>query len=329
MDNNFKQIEFLDSFAHLLTNEKMVNDILDRLDRHCIVPGKSFEKWFKKIENEDVQQLAKKKSHLVSLSYPKSTFAFLYLTKYNGVRFAFYITHDVRIIAVKYRFNQALYDRETLLEGYLIKGDNNHYYVVTDLILYEGKVSVVGIKDRVKLLNNIIDNRLTIDPVLDVAELVVNDFVELSNMKSFLMEFEPPYRSAATGIIFTPTSHDNKHLFIGFNNLHEIKVPHYKAQVLPVKINDKLDTNKKICFNLERGHKPDIYNLYLMDGTKRRFFDIASIPDKQTSQLIADALSGRHNINIVCKYDPTFHRWKPFMKSSRNAPDQLRSVKEK
>jgi hypothetical protein len=130
--------------------------------------------------------------------------------------------------------------------------------------------------------------------------------------------------------MFVPLDSDTRYYYICFEDLSKINVPECKIQALTdSKIQCELDQHRTICFKLQSTEKPDVYQLYLLDGRSEKYVDIASVPDKDTSRLIANFLGKHRYCMVLCNYDVNFGRWRPYVRSSRHVPDQIHAVRKK
>lgn len=335
MDNSFSIVNFGNSLAQKVTNKGLREDLLERLADYRISPSEPFGKHYSKISAlSDLKDLRKNKkeeaTYLVSYQFTDMLKpAFLFFTRYSGIRFCF-LFHKDAIYAVKYRFNERIYDQDTLLEGYIVTtvSGNKCHFVVSDIVLYQNRVVDTDIQERLKLMNKLIDTEYQPDPILDVADIVLNDHVQFNQLESFLVSYKQPYTSGAIGIVFTPITSDAKNYYLNFKEINKLNLPQHKQiESTSQPINDKLDPTRIICFKIQRTDKPDVYQLYLQDEKNERYFDIASVPDKDTSILVSKILGKYQYTYVKCKYDDNFSRWQPFMKSSRKSSDQLKVVK--
>lgn len=328
MDNYFsKPSKFQSGLAFMVTHREMSDEILDRLKNYL----KKQTKIYVDLNNNNFRDIKKfSNKYLVSYKFHTPT-TYLYLTKYSGIRFCFFITNGSTIIrSVKYRFAPHLYDHDTLFEGHMINISlGTDIYCIDDILVHDGQAitnQVIG--TRLKIINSIIDTMFVSDSILDVAEVVLNDYAHVSQLKSFLTDHQPQYATSSTGIVFIPVDSDIQHYELNYDCIKKLNIPLLSdLEVKDTKITDELNKKLSICFKLQRTDKPDVYNLYLLDNGIEKFYDIASIPDIATTEVVRMMLGKQKYCTATCLYDPNFNRWKPFMKSSQKNPDPLSKVK--
>lgn len=330
MDGHYQIVKLGNGLAQRVKDKKLYDTVLGKINEYHIDTTRAVGKTFKKMDNTTFRSMRNKDRYIVAYSYPDVyTPSFLYLTRTAGTRSCYFI-HQNNMYLVKYRFAEQLYNTDTLLEGYLVAVGEYTYLSINDLILYDNKITSLRKKERLKKLNHILDNQHTPDPILDIAELYLNDHVELTQIRSFLTQYNQDYTACATGIMFIPVDSDTSYYYIHFEDLSEMTVPELKIKTLrDTKIQCELDQHRTICFKLQSTEKPDVYQLYLLDGKTEKYVDIASVPDKDASRLITSFLGKHRYCMVLCNYDMNFARWRPYVRSSRHTPDQIHTVKKK
>lgn len=343
MDKNFKKIKYGNGIGYKLINEIMIDKVIQRLvDHYNLDINKPFNKYFKMADTDDYYDL-KQEGHLAYYNINEKNYTYLYLTQLNGVNFCFYIEpHNGKIVSVKHRFADELY-KGTMFEGKIVKAENDrYYYLISDLVILTNHVHKPGKNgemyfsmdtftlETMRKINKILDTEFVSDPVLDVVHIELLDFVHYRYIQSLMTDYlnRVPYSNCVKGLILRPTSNVRTNIIYIFNGgVHkDLKLPKYtesKTQIKKTAI--QIDTLKRtICFKLKKTRKPDVYELFLRDGSSECFYDIASVPDMKNSHLIHSFFPKTyHYIIASCRYDPKFKRWTPFRKSERKTPDDI------
>jgi len=128
-------------------------------------------KYFINAQSNDLKIL-KQQRHLCyyNIDVP---FCYLYLTKYNGINLCVYIeivdSNTIpRMIAVKHRFDDHMYDQDTLFEGKMVYGnDNQWHYLISDLIIYNNHSYQSNLLEKLRVINNILFDNHRPDKILD------------------------------------------------------------------------------------------------------------------------------------------------------------------
>lgn len=259
--------------------------------------------------------------HLVTLHLDLPV-VYLCLTKTKGINRAYYEPDD---FTDHHRFDEELYQKETVFMGYVFENT----YIVEDICVHLGvSVSNMPITQRLTMINNIIDHRYVPDPVIETRKIVSKDYVEYEYLRSFIEQSRSlPYARHITGLRFCPINAGRP---IIVNDTTELKadgvaIRHNgggKTATAPgmgtyagrhtIVTNPKIDT---CVFSVRKTDKPDVYELYLTDTTGTlRYYDIACIPDKKTSQRVKTIrpLQTSFNFNrISCVFNREFGRWTP------------------
>ena len=325
MDRNFTKVKFGDGIAYKLSNGSMKDSIMNKLYRYYHLPvGDPYRKYYRNARGkEDLKQIVEF-FYLVTfkINAPRT---YLYCTIYNNVRFCFYI-HNNNLYSVWHRLDESLFERETLLEGHLVHGQ----FIVNDLIIYDGHTTSLDLTEKLKILNEIIDNKYRPDPVLDPYQIVLQDHVSYQYINSFATTYAKtlPYRNKITGLVFVPL--DNSDINIVIDNLTPIpQAKKCTQESKDIKRCEVVQNPKKqsACFAVRKTAKPDIYEIYLNYNGELCYYDLASIPDKATSSKLQTMFKSAGEKLMICKYDPIFKRWKPHIISCRSTPDELSYIK--
>jgi hypothetical protein len=333
MDKNFVQVAFGNGKGYKLSNSRMRDRIIDKLEKYYrLILFKPFGKTYNRARNDNDIKDILDYEHLASYKI-RTEHAYLYLTEYNGMALCCYIQKPetggaLTITCTIQRFKKELFLKDHLFEGYLL----DDMFLVEDIVIHDGCTITVNLENRIKLINDILDYKYRPDPVLDTHRVVLKDYVEYKYLKSFLSDYQQDlsYSSEIDGVVFSPLGKCVVHIIID----DETKLKNQTSMSVVKSASSKsesrcqlIDNPKKTsgCFMVKETNKPDVYELYLKDHGKLKYYDIASVPDKETSGMLLKMFkNNRHEALImVCTYDKHSHikRWKPSIVSSRKVPD--------
>ena len=96
------------------------------------------------LNNKSVYFL-EKTQHIMSIKSSGTNYL-LYFTKINNVNYCFFIDRKIapgytipRIISTKFQFSESVFN-DTLLDGELVKNNDNRWaFLITDMLVFEGK----------------------------------------------------------------------------------------------------------------------------------------------------------------------------------------------
>ena len=177
-DNEIKTmpLSFCGEVAHNVVNKEAKDLILNRLkDKYDISIN---DKRAYILNNKSVYFL-EKTQHIISIKSSGTNY-FMFFTNLNNVNYCFFIDRKIkqgytypRIISVKYRFNDSIF-QDTLLDCEVIKNDDNNWMtLISDMILYEGAKLECNIVNRFNKIYDMLKNKYTIDRDLDISPLFV------------------------------------------------------------------------------------------------------------------------------------------------------------
>jgi hypothetical protein len=324
MDSNFKKVSYAGGIAHMAINAGMIDTVLGRLQKYYRLNlFKPYNKSYTKLSHQSHQSHQTQAQHLKHdylirylLNAKKS---YIYATLYNGIKFCFHIVDD-KLYSVKHRFSEDLFLGDTLLEGSLVTAAGKAYYfLVDDIIVYDGHTIDMHLEDKLKLLNEIIDTKYRADPVMDPCRILLADHVEAKYFRSFMEDYlqNLPYKDCVEGIVFVPLE--------GQANLTCNILP-IAGQTVRKTTKDSIivaDPKTTICnFLVEKTEIPDVYNLYINAGAKS-YYDQACVPDKATSLMLYNTFKHTYTCIMRCNYNAHLRGWTPTSVSSKKGPDDI------
>jgi len=147
--------------------------------------------------------------HLMSVQTVGNPYL-LFLTRVNGINCCFFVDKKVksgytypRIICVKYRFDDELYDG-TIFWGELIRDNQQRWmFILSDILVHRGiKLKDKNIIYKTELLYKILTNQFKPDPTLDVCPLQVKKLFSYREFDKMTKDFIPNLSYKCKGICF-------------------------------------------------------------------------------------------------------------------------------
>jgi hypothetical protein len=177
-------------------------------------------------------------------------------------------------------------------------------------------------QNRLKSLNDMIDNQYRYDPILDPFQLYVTDYVAPAYVKSFTEDFKPGYKAGATGWLVL-TDYDTTPIYsvlpLSFTFTFDNDVSKTLAPVDEPQVN-------LMCFKVQKTDLADVYQLYLQNSTGEiLYYDIACVPDKITSNFLSQNI--RKHAYYLSTYHTKFKRWQPIRYIQVQKPDSIEKMK--
>ena len=266
--------------------------------------------------------------HLITLKTGGSNY-FLFMTRINDVQCCFFIDRKVkegytipRIISVKYRFDDAVFD-DTLFDGELVKDkDNNWMFLISNLLVCKGERQKANIITRYNKIYGLLKNNYTKDNMLDICPLVVKKIFTYQDYDKLITQFIPSLTYQIRGLYFNTlnTRHAN-YLFLykqnqnfKANNNNKNRNNHksnynskYQSKnqdIKQAKDNTKIDSNNKI-YKVVKTPQPEIYDLF--DNQNK--IGIAYISGIKCSRLMKRILKEKESTNVEFSYNQKFGKW--------------------
>jgi hypothetical protein len=244
---------------------------------------------------------------------------FLYLFNYQSKNYCCFINRKTKaIIIVRFRFDTTLF-KGTLLEGELNEletGDENDinrwYFLITDLLIYEGnKIGNYPIHYRFLKMNEILNLKYERDNNLDCCTLVLKNYFKYENMRN-IYERIGEYPFKVNGFLFKINEQkldkkDILFIFIEYRN-KKTEVEENQKELVVNQRNFAYLKCKKTDF-------PDYYELYCInDKGNEQYLDIACIPNIKISKFMLKSFKNVDSNDLVfhCIWNNKFKLWEPF-----------------
>ena len=293
MNDNFKNIKICNRYVQEIKSDIIKSDILKLLDSNIYLKKK-------KVILEDDIKILKEKNHPVMIEYNSYRILIL-LTIYNNRKYCILIDQNIpnkiKMILIKQRFSDNLYNNTLLDCELLLDKRNNWNILIFDIIMLENKIVTESFDKKYEIINNIIENNYVNDKFIQLCNIkkkkvyMFNDLVNLINNNLYNSDY------LVSGIIFVT---DENYLLLNFNN----KVYQNNNQKVEININ-KSNRN----FEMRITNLPDIFELYHENNK----IGIASISTLELSELcnsIFEKYKNQKNI-FECKYNSQFEKWEP------------------
>jgi len=321
-----------------IINNNLKQMITDHLLQKYGIKMSCTNKYFVAVDPVLDLELLKKHRHLVYVNTNQRIYLMI-LSSFKGQPVCLFIDKQNMIFYVlKCQFSPSLY-QGIILEGEVI----DSYFMISDFLVYLQKNIINHPLDkRLNLLQSIIaPKNYQYDSLIDPFQSIIKDFIEYSQVINFIQEHLStlPYKNKVTGFIFRPIEHSNKNLIYNFNhkNCSNVKKNPPSVDTLvspneikPMKINT--DRFKEVKFLLFETGNPDDYRLQLFSDNEQLIdYDYALVNDMKTSQMLQKILdessivSKSLGICFICRYYPTFEKWKPIQMVAES-PDNLTNL---
>lgn len=234
---------------------------------------------------------------------------------------------------LKCQFSPSLYSG-TIFEGEIVNNTtNNPYFLISDFLVYMNKnICTHALDKRINLLHSIMSpNNYHYDPLLDPFNIIVKDFIEYSELLSYVNDYLPTLPYKVSGLIFRPIENSNKNIIYNFNNRCLFK-PLIKTPITDECQHLMINTDQyqEARFLLFETGNPDDYCLKLIgQNGQLQEYDYALINDMKTSQRFQKLLEEtsetikKNGICVLCRYISTFKKWKPISVCEGQLPNNI------
>lgn len=237
----------------------------------------------------------------------------LFCTQINDTNYCFLIDKKIKegyeypkIFIVHYRFDPDLF-QGTLFETELIRDKENQWsLLIGDIYTYEGNSqSQVQIMDRINHCIDILETKYQHDSFCDICPLHIKRYFDIQEIQTMIDTFVPTLNYRVRGLYFVPLK------------------PSYSKILYLFTDEDYKETNSvkktSITFRIIQTPTPDIYELYLHNEQRSMLqkHSYARIPDLKTSEWIKKLTDLKEEVNVECKYQPSFQKWCPLKEGSR------------
>lgn len=361
------EISFCNKIATNILSEDFKSNLLNKLSNEYGISILNKNCFL--LNNKTINNIIKN-VHLLSTKTVGNSY-YLFLTRINEINYCFYIDKKIskghkypRIISVKYRFSDELFD-DTLLEGDLVRFNNIKWlFLINDIYIYKKKLlNTINFTNKLDIINELFTKHYVNDPDMAICNLQITKYFHPEHIDTFINEFIPSLPYTCKGIYFTPLIVKHAKMIYLFNQETENLNKKSNKKNYQEVTNDINDSNKKnnnindeiidssnskkiihisnisdqsdeeidnllVIFKVVKTGKPDIYELLLNNNTEYVFHSHAYLPTLKTSKKISKLFSEIDQLFIFmeCEYSSNFDKWIPLNSIDVQAADTVEKV---
>lgn len=296
---------------NIISNDMKKYIIDDMKLRTSLTPSSRYAKIYNEAYKKNF-----KNPHILCLKTYGSPY-FLYMTLINGFKYTLLIDKKIKngydypkMFIIPYSFNEELYNG-SLFETELLRDNNNKWFLLLgDIYYYKGKkTNNINIVDRVKILNNILENEF-IEDKEDICQIEIKKYFDIVDKDIVFNNFIPKLNYKTRGLYFVPININYSNVLYMFNENELKKI--YESKII--------DNIKNLNFKIIKTNKPEIYELYLKDKDTITKVDTAHISGINNSKYINNLFNNKDNdddIIVYCEYNTFFKKWTPIKKTDK------------
>jgi len=205
--NTLSKISFCDKQCSNVNDNKVKGQIIQSLESKYNIQAVSRDY---NIVNPNTLRIISFHQHLIT-PFTNGNPYLLYLTKNDGINCCFYIDKKLKdgytfpkMHCVKYRFNNDLFDKETIFSGELVKDNERRWFFLIDnILLYKGmNTSEKNIISKFELIHSILNNEYQMDKYLEICPLQVKKLFLYKDIRKMVNDFIPNLSYTCKGIAF-------------------------------------------------------------------------------------------------------------------------------
>lgn len=334
-------ISFADRIVHNIKTNDMKDLILDQLQ--SLYGIKIIQKQYHKLDENNIKYVISN-PHMCNLRSNGNPY-YMFFTLHNDIPIIYFIDKKVhpgyqkpRILLVRGMFDENLY-QNTLIDGEMVKCMNGKWvFLFNDVLVYEGNYLVkTNLKDRLKIMYNLLDRQYTPDSVIDVCEYKVKVYYELCQESiTALIEMSKKLNYTCRGIYMWSSDLKYKNKLYNFNEENIVSVVRKVKdetefqmkkndesinQIIQVSqhsqpiIITRSDNESDRTLWISQTDNPDVYNLYDSENTLiSQKIGVALVPNLLTSKMLRIAFKNKNAatmLKVSCVYNDTFNKWYP------------------
>jgi hypothetical protein len=230
--NILSKISFCDKECSNINNNTVksaiTSKLLEKYDIHVVTRDYS-------ILNPNNLRIVSYHPHLIS-PFSNGNPYILYLCKIDGINCCIFIDKKLKegytypkMHCVKYRFDNELFEKETILTGELIKDHERRWmFLIDGILLYRGiSTKDKNIISRFELIHKILNDEYIHDKFIEICPLVIKKLFLYRDIKKMVDEFIPFLPYTCKGISFYTLNNkcSNFAFILPRDNHLEIKTP--------------------------------------------------------------------------------------------------------
>jgi len=205
--NILSKISFCDKQCSNVNDNKIKGQIIQTLESKYEIQAVSRDY---NIINPNTLRIVSFHQHIIT-PYSNGNPYLLYLTKIDGINCCFYIDKKLKdgytfpkMHCVKYRFNNDLFENETIFSGELVKDNERRWiFLIDNVLLYKGmQTSEKNIISKFELIHSILNNEYQLDKYLEICPLQVKKLFLYKDVRKMVNEFIPNLSYTCKGIVF-------------------------------------------------------------------------------------------------------------------------------
>ena len=205
--NTLSKISFCDKQCSNINDNKIKSQIIQHLETKYNIQAVARDY---NIVNPNTLRIISFHQHIIT-PYTNGNPYLLYLTKIDGINCCIYIDKKLKdgytfpkMHCVKYRFNDELFEKDTIFSGELVKDNERRWFFLIDnILLYKGMSTVEkNIISKFELIHNLLNNEYQLDKYIEICPLQVKKLFLYKDVRKMVTEFIPNLSYTCKGIVF-------------------------------------------------------------------------------------------------------------------------------
>ena len=205
--NTLSKISFCDKQCSNVNDNKVKSQIIQHLETKYNIQAVSRDY---NIVNPNTLRIISFHQHIIT-PYTNGNPYLLYLTKIDGINCCIYIDKKLKdgytfpkMHCVKYRFNEDLFEQDTIFSGELVKDNERRWFFLIDnILLYKGmSTAEKNVISKFELIYNILENEYQLDKYIEICPLQVKKLFLYKDVRKMVTEFIPNLSYTCKGIVF-------------------------------------------------------------------------------------------------------------------------------
>lgn len=251
--DSLSNISFCDKQCSNLNNNKAKEDMIHYIEKKF--PVKIIDRQYVPL-NPHMLRNVSYHQHILSTLTNGNTYL-LFLTQIDGINCCFYIDRKLKggytypkIHCVKYRFDNELFEKETIFSGELIRdNDRKWFFIIADILVYKGNdTKNKNILSKYELIYDILKEEYKPDIHLEICPLQVKKLFRYDQIDTLIQDFIPNLSYVCKGIVFNTldTKFTNYALILPRDRQIDVVDSHYIDSLIERKNPELLLTAKPL-----------------------------------------------------------------------------------
>lgn len=313
--DSFTKTSFCNIEIDNITKNEAKQYILNQMSILC--SGIKYNSRYAKVYNEQYSKNLNN-PHIICLKTSGTPYLLL-LSQINNTNYCFLIDKKInekysfpKIMVVPYDFDTEIY-KGTLFECELIRDKNNKWSLgINDIYYHKGKnLNKTVIIDRLNITHSLFENNFRETEYSKTCPIFIKKYFDYKDITDIYNNFIPKLSYNVKGLYFVPMRTDYSKILYLFKNQSIQKQQNKKD-----KIKEK---EKKIIFRIIKTLKPDVYELYLLEGDnliKQGNALVQTIEDSHRILKFFKDKDPMDEIKVECKLNFNFNKWIPLKLSN-------------